>query len=254
MSTNRTRLPKRASPGQGFSLVELAVVMFIIALLIGGMVMPLSAQQDVRARQDSEKLLVEVREALYGFAAIHGRLPRPATSATDGSERPVCANDADCSGFIPWAALGLNRADGWNKLIRYSVTPKYSEDSISNIANLCSSTAPVNCPNRTVQSRQTDGALFFLVGGNACTTASACAPAVLFTQGKSNWGTTEAGQAIGNASSTNADETANNTGPLVYFSRLATDNKDAVGGEFDDQVLWVSSSALFSRLVAAGKL
>jgi prepilin-type N-terminal cleavage/methylation domain-containing protein len=32
----------------GFTLIELAIVMFIVTLLLGGMLLPLSAQQDVR--------------------------------------------------------------------------------------------------------------------------------------------------------------------------------------------------------------
>lgn len=232
---------------RGFTLTELAIVMFIVALLIGGMVLPLSAQQDLRQRQETEQTLTEVREALYGFAIANGRLPRPATSATDGTEQVAnCTNDADCAGFIPWATLGTKRADAWGKLIRYSVTPAFS-----------SSAAPVafgTIPNRTVQTRTPAGALAYLAGDAACATASACIPAVVFSQGKLRWGTLDDGSAIPDGSSTNADEDTNNTGPNNHVSRTGTEETIATGGEFDDIVVWISSHTLINRLVSSGKL
>jgi prepilin-type N-terminal cleavage/methylation domain-containing protein len=70
-----TRFLSRSS---GFTLVELAMVLFIVSLLIGGLLMPLSAQNEVRGRQETDRALANIREALIGFAAINGRLPCPA--------------------------------------------------------------------------------------------------------------------------------------------------------------------------------
>jgi prepilin-type N-terminal cleavage/methylation domain-containing protein len=70
-----TRFLSRSS---GFTLVELAMVLFIVSLLIGGLLMPLSAQNEVRGRQETDRALATIREALIGFAAINGRLPCPA--------------------------------------------------------------------------------------------------------------------------------------------------------------------------------
>jgi prepilin-type N-terminal cleavage/methylation domain-containing protein len=230
---------------RGFTLVELAIVMFIVALLLGGMLLPLSAQQDIRARYETEKALSDIRDALIGFAITNGRLPRPANSAANGAEAAACANDAACSGFVPWAALGTAKLDGWGKLIRYSVTPTFANATItlSTVAN------------RTVQTRDATGALAYLVGGASCTTPNQCAPAVIFSQGKSRWGTTEAGVALPDGSTTNIDEDANENGPTNYISRTPSDNTNPVyGGEFDDITVWLSGNTLFNRMVAAGKL
>lgn len=230
---------------RGFSLIEIAIVLFIVSLLLGGMLLPLSAQQDMRARQETEKTLSDIRDALMGFAITNGRLPRPATSATDGSEAAICAGDAACTGFIPWAALGSAKLDGWGKLIRYSVTPAYANAAIT----LSPSPTPAN---RTVQTRDNAGTAVYLAGSLNCTTQ--CVPAVIFSQGKSHWGTTDAGLALADGSATNTDEDANNAGPVNYFSRSPTDNTATPGGEFDDTVLWLSGNTLFNRMVAAGKL
>ena len=229
---------------RGFTLIELAIALFIVALMLGGMLLPLSAQQDIRARQETEKALSDIRDALTGFAVTNGRLPRPATSATNGAEAAVCANDAACSGFVPWAALGSAKLDGWGKLIRYSVTPAFANATI----------ALSTVANRTVQTRDTSGAVAYLVGSASCTTPNHCAPAVVFSQGKHRWGTTDAGLALTDGSSTNLDEDANETGPANYFSRGPSENTATSGGEFDDITLWLSGNTLFNRMVAAGRL
>ncbi|NJD33555.1 MAG: type II secretion system protein [Betaproteobacteria bacterium] len=229
---------------RGFTLIELAIVMFIVALMLGGMLLPLSAQQDVRARQETEKALSDIRDALTGFAVANGRLPRPAASPTNGAEAGICADDAACNGFVPWAALGSAKLDGWGKLIRYSVTPAFANATIT-ISTVA---------NRTVQTRDTAGAPVYLVGSASCTTPNHCAPAVVFSQGKHRWGTTDAGLALTDGSSTNLDEDANEAGPTNYFSRSPSENTATGGGEFDDITLWLSGNTLFNRMVAAGRL
>ena len=235
------------TPSHGFTLTELAVVLVIVALMIGGLLLPLSAQDDIRRTQETQKTLNEARDALIGFAAANGRLPRPATSASNGVEiSATCATDADCSGLVPWATLGVGKLDAWNKIIRYSVTPAFANGSIS-LATI---------PNRIVQTRDPGtGALTFLVGVPVCT-SSQCTPAVIFSHGKKNWGTSDSGTAIPDGSNpdTNVDEDQNNTGPTNYISRTPTDNTAAAGGEFDDIVVWLSPNILFNRMIAAGRL
>ena len=112
----------------GFTLVEMAIVLVIIGLLLGGMLMPLSAQMDQRRNSETQKALDEINQALIGFAVANGRFPRPATSATNGAERTTCATEAECAGFIPWATLGVSKLDSWGKIIRYSVTLAFAGD------------------------------------------------------------------------------------------------------------------------------
>jgi prepilin-type N-terminal cleavage/methylation domain-containing protein len=239
------RSPSGTFLQRGFTLVEIAIVMFIVALLLSSMLLPLSAQQDIRQRQETEKTLNDIRDALIGFAITNGRLPRPAASATNGSEaKDPCADDAACSGFIPWATLGSAKLDGWGKLIRYSVTPAYANGTVtlSTIAN------------RTVQTRDAAGTAAYLAGSASCTTSNQCVPAVIFSQGKSRGGTTDTGAALADGSSTNSDEDINNAGPVNYFSRTLSDNTALPGGEFDDMVVWLSGNTLVNHMVSAGKL
>jgi len=53
---------------RGFSLIELAIVLVIVTLLIGGLAVPLSAQIQARRIAETKKTLEEAREAIIGYA------------------------------------------------------------------------------------------------------------------------------------------------------------------------------------------
>ena len=72
----RSGLLARNAAG-GFTLVELAVVIAIIALLLGALLVPLATQHQLRKNKEAERELREIKEALIGFAIANGRLPWP---------------------------------------------------------------------------------------------------------------------------------------------------------------------------------
>ena len=73
----------------GFTLVEMAVVLLIVALLVGSGLSVVSAQVEQQKYKDTQRILDDAREALLGFAAANGRLPCPATAASNGIEAPA---------------------------------------------------------------------------------------------------------------------------------------------------------------------
>lgn len=225
----------------GFTLIELAVVIVVIALLLGSILVPLTSQVEQRKVLETQKTLDEIKEALIGFAMINGRLPRPATSFSDGTERGVCTTQPNCTGFIPWSTLGVPKLDSYGKIIRYSVTPAFADAAFT-----------LNTPGtKTVQTRATSSPFGPI-------TLASNVPAVIFSYGANNWGTSDSGSAIvdGSVPDTNVDEDSNNSndGTSPYWSRPAVSNASAVGGEFDDIVVWISPNVLFNRMVSAGKL
>lgn len=240
------RLAKKNS---GFTLTELAIVLVIVSLLIGGMLMPLSAQQDYRDIAETEKSLSEAREALIGFAVVNRRFPRPAISAVNGAEKSQCAGasvairEAACTGFIPWETLGVKKLDAWNKIIRYSVTPGFAGGIVigTDIPIALTTVATKNIRTRDA-SISADAPLATSV------------PAVVFSQGKHNWGTDNAGNTFPDSSSNNGDEDANNAGPTTFYSRLIAADTALPGGEFDDIVAWIPATLLFNRMISAGQL
>ncbi|MBE3025771.1 hypothetical protein GQ37_000705 [Janthinobacterium sp. BJB1] len=198
------------------------------------------------ARQQRTLLTVaQARDALLGFAAANGRLPRPAASALDGRERPAdCAGDADCSGFLPWVALGVTGVDAWGKLLRYSVTPEMARAPIVSFSAVA---------NRVVLGRDARGELMYLAGQDLCDVSAQCLPAVLFSQGRERFGTSASGVRQINTARGNVDEAANDSDSRRYVSRPAA--QDGVpGGAFDDMLAWITVPALYQRMRAARNL
>lgn len=62
----------------GFTLVELTIVLFIVALLSSGLMLGLSGQREQAMNKDARMQLETIREALIGYAMTNGRLPCPA--------------------------------------------------------------------------------------------------------------------------------------------------------------------------------
>ncbi len=56
---------------RGFTLIELAIVLVIITILIGGLAVPLSAQIQARRIGETNRTLEEAREAIFGYAMSH---------------------------------------------------------------------------------------------------------------------------------------------------------------------------------------
>ena len=237
---------------KGFTLTELTIVLVIVALLTGGIMVPLSMQIDQRNYNETRQRLDEVREALIGYALAEGRFPRPATSLEDGIENPNdCANDDQCTGYIPWITLGIKKTDAWNKMIRYSVTPSYAKNNTS--------IQPTDYSGKKVKTRNAEGVVSYLIGDDdhACGAGAdgrvyRCTPVIILSFGKNNWGMTPEGIALEDGSTTNADEDTNASDTKVYFSRDHSNVPN--GGEFDDIVTWISPYTLFNRMIAAGRL
>lgn len=206
----------------GFTLTEMAVVLVIVALLIGGMLVPMSAQQDMRQIAATEKLLADAGEALYGFAAGHAAsdgkpyLPCPDTNGDGVEDRSgnACTNQ---EGNLPWTDLGLGRQDAWGNPVRYAVAAAFS-NSATGFTLLASG-------DRRVCAE------------SACTTVLASAvPAVILSRGKN-----------GGVAPTDADEQENTDADNDYVQRTVTTT-------FDDVVTWLPPGILTNRMIAAGRL
>src|SRR5713101_7074320 len=132
---------------RGFSLVELAVAVAIMALLLAGALIPLSTQIDVRNSADTQRSMESIRDAITGFAQANGRLPCPAnggtpagtvdtttwaTSVGAGAEQwdPAHNRCYTVFGVVPWATLGVSETDAWGRRLSYRVSSAFA-DAIS---------------------------------------------------------------------------------------------------------------------------
>jgi prepilin-type N-terminal cleavage/methylation domain-containing protein len=228
---------------RGFSLVELAVVLVIVGLLIGGLLTPLQMQFEQQRVGDTERGLEDAREALLGYALRNGYLPCPAVSASNGLEDRQGNNcrDGKRQGLLPWATLGVGKLDAWGHIYRYSVTPAFSNSQ----AMFDLRTAR----DITIGTRDPRGNLVTATAVNDI-------PAVVLSHGRNGFGGfSDAGIRNLSVSSTNVDERTNaSTRGIAFVARTRSDNSAAPGGEFDDMVVWISPNVLFNRMVSAGTL
>lgn len=239
----------------GFSLVEMAVVLAIVAFLLSGLLPTISGQVAQQRMNETRKQMEEIRSAMLGFAMANGRLPCPDTDTPpDGNENiaaPTVTNNVPqtgqstkiflCSsqgGGLPFNQLGTLQLDNYNSAYIYRVASAFSEkDEIYSALN-----ATGTLLNTTYFTLSSTGNLKVCSATNNAATSPCPTPrlidnaaAVIVSKG-SNW-----------ANTPSVEETENTDNDNDFVSHDPTPT-------FDDLVVWLSPNTLFNRMVAAGKL
>lgn len=236
----------------GFTLVEMAIVLVIVGLLLGGLLMPLSTQVEQQRISETQKYLDQIKDALLGYAAAHGRLPCPATATSLGVESPVGGGvcTSPYNGFLPAVTLGLTPVDGagfaidaWNNRIRYAVTT-FNGSAFTTTGGINTTTIGTLTPDLNVCASAAG------ITGTTCGTAPLLtnnAPVVIYSLGRN--------AATGGAG---IDETANPNPNSVNSDQVFVSHppatSTATNGEFDDTVTWISPNTLYNRMISAGNL
>lgn len=216
----------KPNPGsvRGFSLIEVAIVLFVLALLGGVILVPLSAQIEQRAYDETTRTMNDVRDALLGFAVINRRLPCPTNQSQilggDGLEKLTGSACTNAEGFLPWTTLGVGATDAWGKSFLYRVTPAFASSTAFTL-----STTPdiVICQVAGCTSTANVVAVIVSGGKNQGTCTGAC-----------------------------PDEAENRNVDVKFVSRIRS--QPGTGNEFDDVLVWIPATTLFSRMIAANLL
>jgi len=234
----------RRRAARGFTLVEVAIAVFIIALLVGSILVPLQSQVEQRQISETQKALENIKEALIGYATTFGYLPCPdlmtGAGSNDGQEDVTGSNCTNAEGNMPWATLGRDGSDPWGNRYRYRVDTVFT--------------------NRATRFALTSAANIRMCTTSACTvdltstTAGNRAVAVIISHGKNGLGAINSRTNAANPAAVSADEQSNTNGTTTFVSRTITGPGIAAANEFDDIVIWVSKYTLYNRMVAAGKL
>jgi prepilin-type N-terminal cleavage/methylation domain-containing protein len=278
----------------GFSLVELAVVIFIIGLIASMSFGAFKAQMvnaSIRATKTNQNT---IKDALTAYLGKNRRLPCPAVDNLGGLDTGVTvrttASPPNCItnfGIIPYAELGLSKnvaLDGWDNFFTYAVSPQWTATFTlyptptytscpQAIANLiynglnktCDASQTFNPGNTgiiTVNTRLPNGTL-------ATPPMTTSAVALLISYGANGNGayTTKGTQ---NSPPLGSDEIENAilpnflpftvtvpfpTAPVLgFFQREYTDNVSLTGGGFDDVITILNSNDLIAPLVKDGVL
>lgn len=265
---------------RGFTLIELAVVITIVALILGALLVPLATQIQGQSVRETRQTLEDIEEALIGYAMTQGRLPCPDTNANGLENDPCGVWPQSVEGFLPYNDLGVPATDAWGRRFRYAVTSEFTKSTV---------------PGTPATNNQLDlGDNIFATiivdtrgddpgagaGGETkeLVRLSTTTPAVVLSVGSNgNGGTQLAGAgtfpptAAGSDERTNVDTTPGNfpIPPTVvlppwrrfvhrqHTPQITPCDDNAEGQsfcEYDDLLIWISAPVLFNRLVEARQL
>lgn len=267
--------------------VVLLLLLAVLGLGAASLFLSGAGRVDTRAAPErrTSVALKEARDALLGFAVANGRLPRPARDPATGREADaLCTSEQSCTGLLPWTTLGIAAGDGWGRLLRYSVTPALtispidpaqaggsksvltrqrerlvylagSAECARATPGLAPSAVPPGAPGGaaagTPAGAPTIGPAAVAANGAAATApAIPCPAAIILSSGRDNYGISLAGIPQRGRTSGNRDERANALSSTVFMMR-ARSEPNHPGGEFDDQLVWITPDALLKTMQRA---
>lgn len=233
----------------GFTLIELAIVLVILTLLIGGLAVPLSAQIQARRIAETRKTLDAAQDALTGYALSHRTvdghpyLPCPDVSGNGRENRNpldgVCVGQV---GFLPWVTLGVGNMDAWGNRLRYAVVDRVSRNASG--FGVATTTPP-------------DASWLQVCSSNACASGDLAenVPAVVVSHGPNGWGARNAINGAPLAAPTGTNEQENLDTDSVYVSQPPYRPEDGspaeLAREFDDLTAWIAYPVLLLQTVGA---
>lgn len=256
---------------EGFTLIEIAVVLVVVGLLIGSFIGTFADRIEATRRDNTKKQLEDIKLAIIGFAGATGRLPCPTTATGAGLEQPVGGGACTAQhGFVPTSTLSLSGAfnrdglllDSWGNPIRYSVTTAdanaFTTDGVGGIKDTGMAALT---PDLVVCSGDSASAVDCTGGPNKL---AGNVPFIVLSLGK------DGGEFITNLAPNsdqgeNASEAvlvANAAGEniaytvaanRVFVSKSYSDTASAAG-RFDDLIIWGSPYVLYGWMIEAGQL
>ncbi len=251
---------------RGFTIVEVAIAVMILAIILGYSVAMFPVQQELKQYRHAEAEMDEIIEQLVAFAQVNGRLPCPDTSTNnelpantiDGLEDQLNDPFDGCEayfGFLPARTLGIvgkyNAAgtliDPWGQGYGYAVSDfdfgngnpdlvtanGIRDEGISNVdPDLFICDGNDNAPAMDTDCTSVSGTEVLGTFGEVA--------AVIISPGKDF-------AATSNIQAENLDDLHDGTNDKVYIFSGRRD-------DYDDIVKWVPTNLLISRMIAAEQL
>lgn len=233
---------------KGFTLIEIAVVLFIISLVLTGVISVANTQMANGKISASNQRIEAIKAALINFIANNNRLPCPANPALPSSNASYgveAATPGTCTGavnfgagvaansrgVVPWVTLGLadNIAlDGWGRRFSYQVRRTQT--------NLTAVTIPSLTGNITVLN----------AAAGAVINPTNPAVAIILSHGENGAGAylPYTGTRV-NPALTGADEQENTDNDIIYVDKAYS---EIVANPFDDIIMWLTPSDLLTEL------
>lgn len=225
----------------GFTLVEMAIVLVILGIILSMLITPLTMQREMLNRDKTRVLLNQTSEALIGYAVVNGYLPCSDTKVIpDGIESRLASGACDkVDGVLPWNTLGIERVDAWDHYFYYRV-----DATFSNSLNLFAIKDAVGASGIKITG-----------DAGALTSTDSRPVTLVMSYGENGLGAINTIQATPSnkmPAPVSVDEKENVDGDSDYVSR-APSSKQSVN-EFDDMLVWVSPKVLINRMIVAQRL
>ena len=255
------------------------MVLFIVGLLLGGILVPLSTKLEQDSRDRTQVVLDDIKEALLGYTVINGRMPCPDCPDGNAPCNAVAAanrNDgiADWSGTVgtrtcivqvgnlPWVDLQVPEFDSWNRHFTYRVTPEFSRES---------NTAACGTPAVDVSFELCTAGDIDIYSSYtpppypATPTVAENVPAIVVSHGSDAYEPAQTNQQVENydrnpvnpdtGSAILSSYTSGNYSANVFiYADFARDTSLDPPTRFDDLIMWISPNLLMNRMIISGRL
>jgi type II secretory pathway pseudopilin PulG len=244
----------------GFTLLEQAVSLSVIALVLGSVMMPLKTQIENRKIDETRRMLEHAQEMLLAYALAHGHFPCPSTATSNGQE-PAGADHASGAcpewyGFLPATLLGFRPTDAsgyaldaWEAAanrIRYAVAPFA-------IAGVSQPLTRMNGMRSVPLASLASTPLFHICQSGSGPTEYDCGGAVTLSSNAAIVVWSVGANAANGGTSVHEAQNPNPNGGSADRVFVSREPSTAEGHEFDDLVAWIPVTTLIARLVAAGQ-
>jgi|GEM_PF-2099285 len=123
----------------GFSLVEIAVVLVIVGLIVGGGVSSYNAFVDNAYQNSTDSKLIQTKRAILDYVKVNYYMPCPAADDSGDENRAANGTCTTVKGFVPYNAIGRSRAessDDYSNVFAYGINEDADDlTAMTNYAN-----------------------------------------------------------------------------------------------------------------------
>lgn len=248
---------------QGFTLIEIAVVLIIITLISGGLISFFNIQLTNQRITSTKANEAAIKIALTNFIVQNNRLPCPAipnlAPGTAGYGREATATASACTGLtpngvvvtgiVPWISLGISSdaaSDGYYNRFTYQVVLAATSTSLtSQTVTAISGAISLHSSGPGVLGAPPTGNQINDCGNNSCKPV-----AILVSHGRNGYGAFS-DQGIQQTAAIGPDEQENTNGDSLF---VVKDFSDSPTNPFDDIVLALTPNDLLTPLIQGGVL
>jgi len=176
-------LKHKSKANSGFSLIELAIVLVIVATLSVGTLSALRLHTERANLLEARSMLAEAREALLNHAAVSGNLPCPDTN--DDGDPDACPANGALVGRVPWRLLALPERDPWGQTLNYSVHSSFASGrtiALTSLGGIDIRSASSNGSSESLANPESVAMALWSSGANGSQEAGREAPFQLFAE------------------------------------------------------------------------